>query len=99
MCQAVEEILNPYAPLYKTLQNSNDTNLSHSVVNGNFENNKVSWINKLTSRTADRIINSDLKWRENLKIGDYIDAVCKYKIPQGTCNKTVTAWQPAKVVF
>lgn len=49
MCQAVEEVLNPHAPLFRNLQD-NLGHMSSSVHSSHHDSNKVRWLNKISDK-------------------------------------------------
>ena len=77
MFLVVEEIYNNNAQIFKSLSDSRHN--THNVsLKGEIDGNKVKWINKESLKSLYTISLSDAEGRENIKVGDYIDAICKY---------------------
>lgn len=59
-------------------------NMTHSVGKPDMEANKVKWLNRLCKQQLAKLSEEEYLWRQNLKVGDYCDAVARSPIPN--CN-------------
>jgi hypothetical protein len=98
MCQLVEEVVNVNASLYRHLNDNTGMNNQMTGARPEMDANKVRWLNKISDKVKLEAATKDLGWREELKEGDYIDALSTFSTPSNNQGvKGITGWQPAKI--
>jgi len=56
-------------------------------------------LNRLVDNEAKLLIHTQKEWRENLKVGDYIDAVDRFETPQNVQGVThIDGWSIGKII-
>jgi hypothetical protein len=86
MCQAIEELMNPHAAFFRSMADNSGMTHSVSAQNDTTEQNKVKWLNNLCKEQQSQLTVEEVAWRHSVKVGDYIDAVCRYNTTSSTQN-------------